>query len=70
MAAPLMRIDASASSAIPLCRDCSWWRGAVHTGPQARSKAAAEFEAHRRAHHAAAAHDTRNKRRRALVVNT
>lgn len=69
MAAPLMRIDASASTAIPLCRGCTWWRGAVHTGTNAASKARAEFEAHRRTHHATAAHDTRNKRRRREVVS-
>lgn len=68
MAAPLMRIDASASSAISLCRGCTWWRGAVHTGPNARTKAVTEFEQHRRAHHATAAKDARNKARRRLVV--
>lgn len=66
MAAPLMRIDCSQSTALPLCRG-DGWRGSVHTGPNARAKAQAEFEAHRRTFHAEAAHDTRNKRRRRVV---
>lgn len=68
MAAPLMRIDASTSTALPLCRG-DGWRGTVHTGPNAKKKAEAEFEAHRRAFHVAAAKNTRTRRRRAGVVN-
>lgn len=68
MAAPLMRIDLSRSSALALCRG-DGWRGSVHTGPNAENKARAEFEAHRRAFHATAAHDTGNKRRRRQEVS-
>lgn len=69
MAAPLMRIDLSGSSALALCRACASWRGSVHTGPEGKRKAIAEFDAHRRTVHATAARNTAKARRRSLVVN-
>lgn len=62
MAAPIIRVDLSASSAVALCRLCPSWRGGVHTGSGRDVRAKADGEAHRANLHARADRNTRHQR--------